>query len=542
MLWELWRVTRVEILWRLAFGTLGGLAVIALDQRSDKVFGAVVAMIFLVMPHYIGWVFLSRLNGGRAGFPLYLLYSRPVRTSVIVGLPMAYLTIVPAAIYLVSAFLLRVISGHPFPLLPVAAWIAVLNVVLLVAYWSSRNMVALMLGCMVPSVAWLLFAIHRLTDFPEGFDWHDSTSLWPTIFNFPLTDYAFIGLVSLASFGVALAAVARQRHSGAARVAIPRTVSGTLQVWFVKLFGFPCPASSATWAQVWFDVKPWLPLLAIQLVIATVGPLLSAVSVRVGLLRPVASIALGLALMGVFAIGANAFGIRYVQGRFRSPFDATQPLGSARLASLKILVRSICVLAALTMVSASIWLSLPSIAFKNAEKMRSWQRGVESAVAGLTGYQQIALLVVVCIGVVIAVTSLAAVWALWTSYSRRLNIAGSLLLLYGLALALLSLAAHHNKVPEFLPGTLFRATPWFIAGALFFATVYLLWRGVSERFLSFGYVFGAVLLSTVFAAAWLTMLRAVGMTANTVAMMSPMLLPLMASALGPWSLSRIRHM
>ena len=52
---------------------------------------------------------------GRPGFPLYLLYTRPVRTSVLVAVPMAYLTAMPSAIYLVSALLLRVTSGLRVP-------------------------------------------------------------------------------------------------------------------------------------------------------------------------------------------------------------------------------------------------------------------------------------------------------------------------------------------------------------------------------------------------------------------------------------------
>ena len=58
---------------------------------------------------------------------------------MLVGLPMAYLTACRAAIYLVSALLLRVTSGYAFPLLPVAAWIAAFNLVWAAANWSTRN-------------------------------------------------------------------------------------------------------------------------------------------------------------------------------------------------------------------------------------------------------------------------------------------------------------------------------------------------------------------------------------------------------------------
>ena len=114
---------------------------------------------------------------------------------------MAYLAATPAALYLVSALLLRVTSGYPFPLLPVAAWIAALNLVLAATNWSTRNRLIQMLGVMVATSAWLSVAIHRLTavEIQGGYDW--PPHLWPTLFDFPLTDYALIGAIGLASFG-----------------------------------------------------------------------------------------------------------------------------------------------------------------------------------------------------------------------------------------------------------------------------------------------------------------------------------------------------
>jgi hypothetical protein len=57
----------------------------------------------------------------------------------------------------------------------------------------------------------------------------------------------------------------------------------------------------------------------------------------------------------------------------------------------------------------------------------------------------------------------------------------------------------------------------------------------------------AILVSTVFGAAWVTLLRATGLplaeipTVAAVWMLTPVLLPLTASVLAPWSLSRVRH-
>ena len=87
LLWEIWRVTRVEAAWRLAIGIVGGLAALVLCAalappddpktfQAFKDFGAVIAMILIVLPHFMGWLLLPKLNDGRPGFPLYLLYTR----------------------------------------------------------------------------------------------------------------------------------------------------------------------------------------------------------------------------------------------------------------------------------------------------------------------------------------------------------------------------------------------------------------------------------------------------------------------------------
>jgi hypothetical protein len=551
MLWENWRVTRLEAAWRLALGLVGAWTVLTVfaavaPRQSFKDFSAAIALILLVAPHFVGWLSLAKLNGGRPGFPFYLLFTRPLRTAVLVGIPMAYLTAAPVAIYVVSALILRLTSGYPFPLLPVAAWIAALTLINLAVSWSTRSRVVQMLGVMFASAKWLQFASDRLTatEIP-GFDW--PPNLWPAIFDVPLTDYALVAAIGLASFGVTFAAVARQRH-GDARSTMPWTeFPGRL----VNLFRFPCPTSSAIRAQVWFELKSnGLPVMAIGLVIGSVLLLLFAVSVPFEGIR-ITAISLAILSMGtVLFLGTNAFGIRLKQGRlYGSAFEATQAAGSAQLAGLKVLVRSICVLAALIMVGASIWASLALIAVgKGYEPLRSGQRAIESVAGALTGYQLAALAVVASIGVAVMVASLASFGALWTRYSRRLSLAGSLLLLYGLALALLKPAEQLGIGSEFLRDALFGATRWIAAAAMALTTVYLFWSGLTERWLTLRYGCGALLVSAAFGAAWLTMLHAAGVqlagapTMDAVWMLSPALLPLMASVLAPWSLNRIRHM
>lgn len=578
ILWESWRLTRVEAAWRLALGIAAGLAVPVVfgvvaanfveDREAVTNLGAVVALFLVILPNLVTWQSVAQLNGLRPGFPFHLVYTRPVRTAVLVGVPMAYLTVAPTAIYVISALLLRATFGYSFPLLSAAAWIAALNVVLVATHWCSRTRVVQMLGGMAPSAVWSgLVASH----FNGEIDWHDASSLWPTLFDGPFGDYApfaeyaLFGVIGLASFGLTVAAVERQRH-GDGRVPIPWSGVG-FSDHLISLFRFPCPTSSATLAQVWFELRSrGLPLLSIGVALAIVNLLLYAVGGPIDALltnefrayvkcadrgcfyaRPFAMLFAMGSMAAVLALGGNAFGILARQGRaYVSPFEVTQPYGTGRVAVLKVLVRSVCVLMALAIVGVSVWAPGSLIAAGEifGDPLQSVQRTLEGAAGVLTGYEQLALAVIGGIGAAMMVASRAALAALWTSYPRRLNIVGSFLLFYGGVLVLLTLAGQRWNVPL---GAILRGTAWIVASAILCATVYLAWRTFEERLLTLYQAWGIVLLSALFAAGWVTLLGAAGVSLNgmsaadAVWILSPALLPLTIGVLAPWSYSRVRH-
>jgi hypothetical protein len=185
------------------------------------------------------------------------------------------------------------------------------------------------------------------------------------------------------------------------------------------------------------------------------------------------------------------------------------------------------------------------------QPLRSWQGAIESAVGVLTAEQQVALAVVASIGIAVLVASFAAFRALATRYPRQLGIVGWLLLLHGVVLVLLVMTGYRGvgsvALWEFLLDTLVWVTRWIDAPAMVLATVYVTWKAFSERLLTLRQTGAALLVSVAFGAAWLTMLRAAGVSlgdmsaTNAVWMLSPAVLPLMASAVTPWSLDRIRH-
>src|SRR5262245_1198712 len=565
MLWENWRLTRVEAAQRLVQGILVCAAILAGSAAFGSVGNGTVrlALFLLVMTYMPLWLSVAKLNGGRfldgyrPGYPFYFLYTRPVRTFVLVGAPMAYLVASAVAAYIVSALVLRATFGYPFPLLPLAAWIAAVHIAQWAVQWGTSNKAVQYFGSIVGSLGFYALGYWRARE-------------WPARLDVPLTDYALLAAVSVASLGLAVAGVARQRR-GDTRAAIPQTVTRSgFSEWLADLFRIPCPTTSATRAQVWFELKSsGLPVLAIGLALAIVIPLLFVATTRLDvvlsafftepLTRMFAVVVVVFSVPIVLLFGANAFGIRARQGhRYASVFDATQAYGTARIAGLKVLVRSVCLLAALVAVVTSAWPSASVIPFdvlddndtlieKSRSPLGGWMRAVRGAVGAMSAYELLALAFVAAILVAVMVALRAAHTTLRARYARRMNIAGWSLLLYGLVLVLLALAARRGIGSAFLLDAMLRATKWIAVAATVLVTVYLFWNVLAERLLTLRQAFGAILLSAAFGVAWVTVLPVAGVppgwmpTTDAVWMLSPVLLPPMATVLAPWSLSRIRH-
>lgn len=542
MLWEHWRLSRVEAALRLVLGIVAGSAALSLLDA-----GAAAAFWILIVLHGYFYFSIAKLNGGRfidgykPGFPLYLLYTRPVSTAMFVGVAMAYDAFSCAALYVISAAFLEVAFGQQLPLFSAAVCIVTFHFVSTCIQWSTRSRVIQWIGSMVAFWPFLLLLINRVAP--------------PRLGELSLTEIALMVLVSVVSFGLTVAGVVQQRCGGATASASPAGGSAEIPEWLISLFRFPCPTSSATRAQVWFELRSsGLPVLMIGLATALLIPLLFAISIAV---VPLCLVAVGLIFLVpvvLFLLGSNAFGIRRKQARmYASSFAATQPYGTAQLAGLKVLVRSGCVLAALIAVGVSMWISSSLLSAWGAwvdgkqEPILGWlilRHEIGETFAGLTGYALISLAVIASVTVVMTVALLAARDALRVRYPRPLFAAHSLLLLWWIAFILLGVAERNGTASEFVVNAIFEATRWITAAGIVLTTVYLFWSGFVERVLTLRYVCGAFVISVAFAAAWVAALEATGKPAtNAIALMLSLpLLPLMVSALAPWSLSRVRHM
>jgi hypothetical protein len=146
----------------------------------------------------------------------------------------------------------------------------------------------------------------------------------------------------------------------------------------------------------------------------------------------------------------------------------------------------------------------------------------------------------------VLVTARAVIEALFVRYRARVVVVVAVLLLFVLALGLSGMLDEGESQQRLLDAV-FGTTFWIFAAALLLATVYLFWMAVAEGLFTPLQAGIAVLVSAVFLAAWLTFLRAIGVSigdlslGSAIATMSPVVLPLLASVIAPWSLSRVRH-
>ena len=151
----------------------------------------------------------------------------------------------------------------------------------------------------------------------------------PLQINFSLADYALMASIGLVSFALAVTGVSRQRQ-GDAPVAMPWVAGlARLAQWRVSLFRFACPTSSATRAQVWFELESsGRGVLALGLAIAMVIPLVFAGAVPMAgpsFAVSIAMLALPAVLLSLGAMPSVFAGNRDTSSPVRSETRTDEP-------------------------------------------------------------------------------------------------------------------------------------------------------------------------------------------------------------------------
>jgi hypothetical protein len=536
MLWENWRITRVEASQRLGVGLVLGAISILPDQGQT-------AFWILAMLHSMIWFSVAKLNGGRfadgykPGFPLFLLFSRPVTTPVLVGVTIIYDALSCLVLYLVSAALLGSLFGKPLPLFSVALWIVACHFAYACVQWSTRSRVIQWVGSLVFFAPMFFLLKARFVS--------------PLQVEFTLIDNLAMGLVCVVSFVLTVVGVSRQRRGDAVATVSPQKEwTGGFPDWLVTLFEFRCPTSSATRAQIWFELRTsGLPVLLIGLIVAVLIYLICALTPAFKFLQ-VAAIPIGFfaALVVLIGLGGNAFGIRRKQGRvYASAFELTQPYGTAQLAALKVLVRSACVLLALAAIGSSLWLSSSMVGDWSQALLANNQGALPLLqkirqkftvdFGSLPQYAFAGMAVVASIAVASVIAWQASREALRARNPVAVIVVQWLPTVWGLVSVILAVAHRAGALPVEAVRAYFSVSFMIAAAALVLATIYITWRGIAQGALTVRHGGIALAVAAVFGLAW-----RFGMPATDASTILWMTMPtLMVGVLAPWALSRVRH-
>lgn len=551
LLWEQWRLTRIEMGFRIIVMLIGGGALTVLDKPVAALFFSGYVMSLMLLS-------IVRMNGGRfidgyhPGFPLHLLYTRPVLTSEIVGIAMGYMAVAGAAIYIVWALLMRAVFEYPFPVFSVACWMALFQLVQGVGYWTTRSKFVQWFVSLAGYVGCNTIALRR------GFEYLPEESaltpfdpaLWPEIFAYTLTEYALMIAIAVACFAITIAGVSRQRR-GDARAAKPQETTPTQsQGWLSHLIELPCPTSSPIKAQIWFDLRTsGLQILGYALIISLAIPVMFKLSDPFESVRGFTFMLASFSLIAIVWMSGNAFGIRSKQGHsYAGSFESIHTFSTARLAMLKVLVRTVCVSLSLLLVAASYWLSL-SLSGNWGDEMQEligMRNTATDLFLDLPLTQQAALLLFLVGAAALVVAFRAAMSAVKARYPRQLFFLALSLVIYGLVYVLRGLALPDSNAFTVLD-SIFTTLSWLGIAAILVGTVILYQQALAEKILTLNSTASTVLLAAVFATAWIMVLKLNGvqlddLPATTAARyLSLAVMPLVAGALAPWALSRVRH-
>ncbi len=548
MLWEWWRLTRRQVLFFGVVALLGGWALLARGaETADPRVPYLVFMLLLALAPLAGlavWV-----KQPLAGYPLPLAFERPVRTWLLVALPMAYLAAVSAVMYALPALVFRGMFGAPFPMLPVIVLMAAGMAVFAACNWFTRDKAKRLVAAMAlffglgPSLRWL-----GVWNGPSGAQ--VPPPLRTDIVELGQADYALVVIAVAIAYVATVRGVERQRRGDGERQQGRPTLVATAGVapkGVVEYFRdavhalvrFRCPTSSALAAELWIETKArGLPVIAIGLLFAMCSPVVLALGNAYRWNGALAFAAIAAFL--VFAAGISvSFWNR--ESTLRAPmsgFEATRPMATARLAAVQVSVAIAAILGAWALLAIGLWLAAPLATATPG--VAPLQQALAVTLAASSAAQVASFIFVALVGFATLVALLAAIRAFSVLYGLRLWLGALALAAYGIFF-LVAVAA------DWWGGRVVGAHLWALAATIVLGTAFALRRALVESVLgrkqllaiAAGWVaFAAVLGWRLHDAVWAFGASAPALVALSLA---AALLPMTAAILATWSLALIRH-
>jgi hypothetical protein len=361
MLWELWRVSRWDLLLRamgllsLLFFLFIVLRTTTLDEFQQQLFRAL-ALILVGVSSVFSTIWLNSIENRPNGFTFRLGFFRPVSTFQLVAVPMAYCMVTTMLFYWLSILTVSTLFQLEMPSIFPALFLGCSVSIFVGVVWSSLHSIEKIIGIFVALmliIGLLVLRFHRHVQaesilFALG---------GPGDFELTWYDSVVMASISILAFTVSVFAVSRQRCGEGWSWSRPLTsfVKTVLNADLVKAF--------ASWlnnktnrpefrnsiaVQFWFEIRRSLTQLyaisALNLLVLTliaVMPLINkdwagghAVHMWIGAM-------LFIPFVCQLLVVDSVIGLRQQQGQILlSKYDATRPLRCDQKIAVKLLVVS----------------------------------------------------------------------------------------------------------------------------------------------------------------------------------------------------------
>ncbi len=362
LLWELWRISRWELIIRTVGQSVCWIAILWLlggwGESREALAGF--ALVTIGGTSLFSGLWINHFENSQAGYCFGLQFSRPISTPMLVVIPMVYIACTSALCFLIPAGLIRWLFGIPFPLPAAAVFIVACCACVVGAVWSAPNLLTKMLSLVGVVGAFGGLLVWRNAQPGVVVPMLISTKDWPTIFHVSVLQYAGLLLVAACAAAVTTIGVGRQRHGEQLQL-------GGLRQWLSGLadelprrtrpFGTPIRA------QFWFEMRRFgVKVLLIGLCAAPLAfVVISLCSLFDAEFRgqavPVWLTVVVLCPFVYQILGTEwSLGLKQRQGAaWFSTFEATQGLCNDRLIAVKLAVLTLSVFAgALAMVVAAV--------------------------------------------------------------------------------------------------------------------------------------------------------------------------------------------
>lgn len=457
LIWESWRKSRswVLVIMVIAFVAVQSLFVISNARMPDfetteglKNGAAMSTMALLLIFSSLSTLNVGSMKG-KGTLPFATAFKLPVSSTVLVVVPVLYLGVACASIYIVPAVIFNFIYGFKLPIFPVLVFFLAAVAALAACGWSSSRE-----SIRVSALSCAYFGLVYLVSwFQEG---HLSSRvdmklpvLSPVNLSLSFINYLFLFAALAMALLMTLYFISRQRCGGDGLMNLTKTIlvenkaTNSVKPVFTiirlkekldELFPFQCPVDSPLKAEAWLEMKQYgmfnlfyglsfsllVPFLMFSAGYFNLSPIF-----EVGYRSP--------EILFLVCIGAPVFNRRTKKEGFMNAFEAARGLTTVQLMAVQILVLTLTTLLAVVMTTASIYLSLPLVKqFIEADQ--------SSIIAFFTG-EPLMILFAKCLAVVVCFTTVLGFYSCLHSYSiiwrRKFLLVVAVLVLYAIRLAIL---------------------------------------------------------------------------------------------------------